>query len=89
MLPNITFEENPVTGILDDSITLTCTAGGIPAPSISWRLPNENTPLNDPEELTVGPPLSLASQGSYTCVTTNAAGSTNKTLQLQIRGEKT
>ena len=89
MIPNITFPENPVTGVLDDTITLTCPVTGSPTPSVSWRLPNGNTPPGNPTELTVGPPLSVANEGNYTCVTENSAGSVNKSLELQIRGEST
>ena len=87
VIPNITFPENPVTGVLDDTITLTCPVTGSPTPSVSWRLPNGNTPPGNPTELTVGPPLSVANEGNYTCVTENSAGSVNKSLELQIRGE--
>ena len=87
VLPNITFAENPVVGILDATITLTCPVTGIPNPSVSWRLPNGNTPPGNPSSISLGPPLSVANEGSYTCVATNAAGSVTQSLQLLIRGE--
>ena len=87
VLPNITFPENPVTGVLDDAIVLKCPATGSPTPSVSWRLPNGNTPPGNPTELTLGPSLSLANEGNYTCVAENSAGSMNKSVELQIRGK--
>lgn len=83
-----------VTVVLGSLVTLACEARGMPPPSLSW--------LKDGQPLSLHRNLLLDGQetrlhltavashdaGLYSCVASNAAGSSTKTFNLTVLGEK-
>ena len=78
--------------LLDSSVVLQCGTTGEPTPELSWVLPDGTLAGNKGGMLTAegGLPLNNAiaeNGGIYTCIGTNAIGSSNGTIAVTIRGE--
>ena len=94
-ITDFTVTDNPVIG---SPFSISCTAGGIPQPNISWRkdgqvLEPEPTSVlqivetNDGRTSTVGtfegrPELN----GIYECIAVNVAGSAMKSTSIKLQG---
>ncbi|XP_059334168.1 hemicentin-1 [Ammospiza nelsoni] len=77
-----TVEKNP--------ISLVCEASGIPLPAITWLKNGLPITLNSSVRILSGgqtlrlSPVSVANEGHYTCVVTNAAGEARKDFHLSV-----
>jgi len=90
---NITSSLNPVEGQL---LELVCRVSGTPTPTIQW-FKEEQPVTSQGNSLRISitadgmasiiniNPASVSNNGRYSCVATNDAGATSKTLEIQVK----
>ena len=91
MVPTITQGPVDTPGMINDSVMFTCTATGIPLPTITWMDENDNMMLMGSDMIidgtTILSTLTLSNLqdddfDNYTCTATNMFGSDNITALL-------
>ena len=79
--PSITLQPQSQVAIAGNTVTLACTASGIPAPAYQWSFNGMN--LADATAATLSlPGVTLGQAGSYSVIVTNIAGSTTSSIVL-------
>jgi len=88
VVPTITQGPVDTPAMIGDTVMLTCTATGIPLPTITWMDENDNSVLvMSIDSTTILSTLTLLNLqdddfGNYTCTATNMFGSDNVTVLL-------
>ena len=92
MVPTITQGPVETPGMINDSVMFTCTATGIPLPTITWMDENDNMMLMGSDMIiddgtAILSTLTLSNLqdddfDNYTCTATNMFGSDNETALL-------
>uniref|UniRef100_A0A8C6ERD4 Vascular cell adhesion protein 1 n=1 Tax=Marmota marmota marmota TaxID=9994 RepID=A0A8C6ERD4_MARMA len=72
-----------------DSVTMTCSSEGLPAPKIIWnkKLDNENLQLLSGNETLTLIAMRMEDSGTYVCEGVNSIGRSQKEVKLIVEGE--
>uniref|UniRef100_A0A8C9PCN8 Vascular cell adhesion protein 1 n=1 Tax=Spermophilus dauricus TaxID=99837 RepID=A0A8C9PCN8_SPEDA len=72
-----------------DSVTMTCSSEGLPAPKIIWnkKLDNENLQLLSGNETLTLIAMRMEDSGTYVCEGVNSIGRSQKEVELIVEGE--
>ncbi|OWK57262.1 Hemicentin-1 [Lonchura striata] len=91
--PSISGSSDMVTVVVNNAVRLECEARGIPAPILTWL--KDGSPVssvtNGLQVLSGGrvlalPSAQLSDTGTYTCVAVNAAGESQRDIDLRVYG---
>ncbi|XP_056379622.1 hemicentin-1 isoform X2 [Hyla sarda] len=88
--PSIKDGRTLVTTLINRPATLDCTATGIPSPRISWRKDGSILDGNSERYFVSGsgslyfPLTDITDSGHYVCLATNAAGSSQRKIELMV-----
>ncbi len=93
---NITSDVNVMEG---DKLDIVCRVDGSPTPTVVWfkddmKIQSDgdniriSTTEDDKSSIVFISLASPANNGVYTCMATNAAGSANRTIQIQVKKRK-
>ena len=91
-VPHVTLSPAQQTRDEGGNSVLYCTVGGNPSPSVKWKFKDRNLVSGakysiEEGELTVTN-IGYSDAGQYTCVATNILGSSERSGNLVVRGEK-
>lgn len=67
------------------SVELPCIVRGVPEPTITWTKNGKTYPVSSDGSLVLRK-VGLDDEGTYTCITTNAAGKDEAQVQLLVQG---
>eukprot|EP00118_Oscarella_pearsei_P004915 m.21825 g.21825 ORF g.21825 m.21825 type:complete len:1518 (+) comp28230_c0_seq1:714-5267(+) len=85
--PNITSSFYDVTLVEETSFNFTCNASGRPFPSVQWTNPSGTVIQSSQREILDFTNIKQTDSGTYTCVASNAAGQTKKSVTLTVQGK--
>lgn len=86
---NITIGQDLLT-VIDNTLSIYCTASGIPVPKITWTRGNETLPSDGRMSVKNGTlvivELETSDSGNYTCSALNTAGTASVSSNVTVAG---